>query len=222
MADRSSEEKQLPSYSVTERIFYLMTLQCEHCRSGPFARVSSECSGDGKVDIWYVRCRACNSGRRLLFDRTKLRLDDPPAEAGQLPVVNPFDDPSELLDVGQWLALFYAVTSAAAAQSDRAEVQRLGYEATLCLEEALKFYPSDSELPRPDSFFTDNSKRRFKEHPEQFARDKLHVMRQKLPSLRVIQAYRDTQGSSQSNHHQRRSSRRGWLSRLFARWRKRN
>jgi hypothetical protein len=196
MPNRTGKENLLPARSIAERNFYLMILPCAHCQGGPFERVSNECTGDNKVDIWYVRCRSCRTGKRLLFARSALLVEDWQEQPGQLPLVNPSAQTSELIDLGQWLALFYVIVGAAAEASDRKESQRLGYEATLCLEEALKFYPADSELPNPNAFFNENSQKRFKEHPEQFTRERLHQMRQKLPSLRVMRASLDRPPSS--------------------------
>jgi len=207
-ADGESERK-LPARSVSERHFYLMVLSCPACGKGPFDRVSAERSGDELADIWYVRCRSCGIGQRLLFDRTKLLVPDDESAHGELPIVNPTDEPSELLGVGQWLALFYTILHAAAAQSERGEAQRLGYEATLCLDEALKFYPPDSDLPSPEAFRNEESLARFREHPEQFARDRLLRMRQKLPSLQVM---RSSLRQARSDGEPPREPRPGWRS----------
>ncbi len=197
-SEATENEKLLPAHSVAERQFYIMVLQCAECAGGGFDRVGEEESEDGKADIWHVRCRTCGSGRQLLFDRSALLIQ----EGENLPVVAPVGTRSELLDVGQWLALFYTVLGAASETSDKKESRRLGYEATLCLEEALKFYPPDSELPREDAFFANASKERFHEHAEQFTRDRLYRMRERLPSLRVMCASID-------EHSREETARRG-------------
>lgn len=189
MSSEQEKEAVLTARSITERQFYLMVLSCRHCGRGPFDLETSEHVDDDQIDIWYVRCRSCRTGQRLMFDRSKFLIPDEPVREGSVPQVNPTDEPSSLLDVGQWLSLFHAIISAAAEQSDRKEAQRLGYEAMLCLEETLKFYPPDSDLPSPEAFFTESSEARFKEHPEQFARQRLYQMRRKLPSLRVMRAH---------------------------------
>jgi len=220
MTNQTDRENLLPARSIIERHFYLMVTQCEHCELGPFDLVSSERTGDDRIDIWYVRCRSCRTGRRLMFDRSKLLVEERESTESALPVVNPTERASELLDVGQWLALFHAIISAAAEQTDRKEAQRLGYEATLCLEEALKFYSPDSELPGEEAFFTESSRRRLQEHPEQFAREKLHQMRQKLPSLRAMRAQLDDRSAVKGGSDQdkgKRGSRWSWLTNLFRR-----
>jgi DNA-directed RNA polymerase subunit RPC12/RpoP len=181
-----SEENLLPSRSNAERHFYLMVLPCGDCGQGPFELVSSERTADQTQDIWYIRCKHCGHGRRLLFDHKTLLIDESAAITEELPMISPSEVPSALIDVGQWLALFYRIIAAAADEKDRKEAQRLGYEATLCLEEAVKFYHADSDLPPPDAVWTENSKQRLKEHPEMFIRSRLLQMREKLPSIQVM------------------------------------
>jgi hypothetical protein len=186
MTDAMGRETLLAARSATERQFYLMALACERCAAGPLEIVSQEQSSDGRADIWIVQCRSCRTGRRLLFDRQALQLPDAPTAT--IPRVSMSNEPSTILDVGQWLSLFYTIIAHAARESSRRHAQRLGYEATLCLEEALKFYRADNELPSDDAFFCERSQQRFREHPEQFSRERLHQMRNKLPSLRVMQS----------------------------------
>jgi hypothetical protein len=195
----------LPSRSVAERHFYLMVLVCENCAQGPFELVSTEQTSDQTQDIWYIRCKHCGQGRRLLFDHTTLLIDEPTALADTLPVVSPTEKPSSLIDVGQWLALFFRILSVAADEKDRKESQRLGYEATLCLEEALKFYRPDSDLPSPEAAWTESSIQRLREHPEIFVRSRLLQMREKLPSIQVMR-----QNLVQSEGHNGRKKKHWW------------
>ncbi len=207
------EEKLLPARSTVERHFYLMVLQCGKCGRGPFTLVRTEQTPDGREDLWYVRCRQCQQGQCLRFDREKLAVDEATNIASDLPEVNPTDHPSELIDVGQWLALFYSILNAAANQQDRKEAQRLGYEATLCLEEALKFYRDDNELPGERAVWVQASRERLKEHPEMFVRQKLLAMREKLPNIEVMrQAMRKSENLTQVDGKKTR-----WWNRWFHR-----
>jgi hypothetical protein len=179
-------ENLLSARSIAERHFYLMVLQCEKCKKGSFELVSTEQTPEQHVDVWYVRCKQCRQGRRLFFDRSALAVDEAASISGPLPEVNPSPQPSRLIDVGQWLALFYRILSAASEEKDRKEAQRLGYEATLCLEEALKFYLPDSDLPPPEALWVESSQQGLKQRPEMFVRQKLLQMREKLPSIQVM------------------------------------
>jgi hypothetical protein len=184
----NDEQKQnlLSSRTILERHFYLMVLSCDQCGKGPFELISTEQTPDGQVDIWYIRCKPCGQGQRLQFDQSRLVLDEAENRTNELLEVNPTDQPSELMDVGQWLALFFSILNAAADEKDRKEAQRLGYEATLCMEEALKFYEQDSDLPPARAVWTENSQQRLKDHPELFVRTRLLQMREKLPSIHVM------------------------------------
>jgi hypothetical protein len=184
--DSESNADILASRSPVERHFYLMVLQCPRCEKGPFELVSTERTPDADQDIWFARCRHCQYGQRLRFDRRALLIDESEETTNALPEVNPSPEPSRLIDLGQWLALFFSILSKASEEADRKEAQQLGYEATLCLEEALKFYRPDSDLPPPEAVWTPASRQRLKERPELFARPRLLQMREKLPSLQVM------------------------------------
>ncbi len=218
----TNEHNPLVSYSIVERHFYLMTLRCDSCGNGPFEFVSKEQSPDQKIDIWYVRCKKCQSGRRLIFDRTSLLIDTEQFSENQLPVVNPSDKPSKLLDVGQWLAIFQAIISAAAQQEDKKEIQRLGYEAALALEEAIKFYSPESDLPPEDAMWTENTKKQFREHPEAFERHRILQMREKLPALKVMKQAINTKANTSvdkpnKDNPKQDKVKRSWWKRWFGR-----
>jgi hypothetical protein len=210
------EEKLLASRSTVERHFYLMVLQCDHCGRGSYELVSTEQVPDQMEDIWYIRCKQCQQGRRLRFDRRKLAVDEATNISSDLPEVNPTLEHSELIDAGQWLALFYSILNAAANETDKKESQRLGYEATLCLEEALKFYTAENDLPVEGAIWTPASQQRMKEHPELFVRQKLLAMREKLPNLSVMKKalMKDVNGAIGDDGH---GKKKGWWNRWFHR-----
>jgi len=178
------EKQPLPAYSQVERHFYLMVRRCGRCNSGPFEFVGSEARQEGQwqVDDWEIRCRACKQQEHVLFDQAAL-LVDPAADDKSLLVVNPGREPSRLLDLTQWMALFVRIMQAASSQTDRVESRRLGYEGALCLDEALKFYEPDNDLPPAEAFFSEQTLNSFREHPEHFSRQRLMQMQEKLPPL---------------------------------------
>jgi hypothetical protein len=114
----------------------------------------------------------------------------PSDEDGQLAAtISSVEEPSRILDVGQWIMLFRMITEAAGKKTDKARTRHLGLEAAQCLEEALKFYDDlDNDLPPPEAFFTEASRERFKTHPEQFSRRRLVELRSKLPNLSVMRS----------------------------------
>jgi hypothetical protein len=207
----------LPARSGPERHFYLMVLPCPQCGQGPSELVSTEQTPEGHVDVWYVRCKACGQGQRLFFDRSCLAVEEGTSAAGALPEVNPTDQPSRLIDAGQWLALFYRILSAASEEKNRKESQRLGYEATLCLEEALKFYRPDSDLPPAQALWMESSKKNIQDRPGMFVRQKLLQMREKLPSIQVMRQAMADLPVAQENHdgHTAGDGKKHWWNKLF-------
>lgn len=209
------EKKLLPARSIPERHFYLMVLACDQCGKGAYSLVSTERTPEQDADIWYVRCKQCGQGRRLLFDPKELVVDEATAAASSLPEVNPTDQPSRLIDAGQWLALFYKILSAASAEKDRKEAQRLGYEATLCLEEALKFYHPDSDLPPAEALWVESSRQGLKERPNLFLRQKLLEMKEKLPNLQVMRKALAAQPPAEQNGHAGGDGKKHWWNKWF-------
>lgn len=180
----NSQPDILAAHSLVERHFYLMARRCGRCSRGPFQLVESQSdqSDPETVDNWLVRCKSCDQQEHVLFDRQALLVESAGAK-DSLPVVNPSDQRSKIIDLAQWMALFLAIIEAAAGQSDKAESRGLGYEATLCLDEALKFYQPDSDLPPAEAFFTAGTLASFREHPEKFTRGQIIQLRSKLPSF---------------------------------------
>ena len=199
-----NNKNMLPSYSLAERHFYLMLVQCESCGKGPFELVSQEQSPDGKIDTWNIRCKQCSAEKRILFDAGTLLIKSSPNHSAPIPIVNPTRKPSKLIDAGQWLAIFYAILSSASEQTEKKDAQRLGYEATLAIDEALKFYEDDSDLPPERAIWTPSSRQRFQEHPEYFDRHRILQMRGKLPSLRAMQ-----------NSIERKEEKQPWWKKIF-------
>ena len=60
--------------------------------------------------------------------------------------------------------------------------RKLSLEAAQCLDEALKFYEEDNDLPPNDAFFHAGSRDRFRDHPQHFSRQRLLHLRSKLPT----------------------------------------
>ena len=185
-------EAALPANTLAEAYLYLMALPCSQCGRGPlhaqpphqFDR--SRLPKIIRVDM-RATCQSCDHEVNLSFEYP------PPRETAAdrlrgITRLNPDRQPSKILDVGQWLTLFRVILEKASTTSDRAEGRRLGYEAAQCLEEALKFYEPDNDLPPPSAFRHETSKRRLRDHPSLFARPRLLEMRTKLPSLTQMEA----------------------------------
>ena len=121
----------------------------------------------------HAHCSKCSAGRTFTYTcRYATDADGPRADQ-----INPGDEPSSIIDLGQWLGLYHMLIESDPSRSAGPEARR----AALCLAEALKFYVDD-ELPPPSAFFTPATAAAFREHPENFARQKLRDMRARLPS----------------------------------------
>lgn len=133
-----------------------------------------------------THCEHCGREESFTF-----RYDgEPDQTTDAAEVINPTDSPSGIVDLAGWLSLFHMFVEAAAASDDKLVARRDGYRAALCLAEALKFY-DDNELPDESAFFSDETKGGYRQHPEEYARQKLRDMQARLPALsrmaRVVQ-----------------------------------
>jgi hypothetical protein len=147
-----------------------------------------------------VSCGACGAKTEFTFDTSEIEKRQPIAaamkqlrEPADLPAtqeVNPTREPSQIIDIADWLTL-YTITAAggrAAVESartlpERGAARRQLIEAAQCLDEALKFFDDDNDLPREESFFTPASRDRFRNHQELFTRQRLVSLRGSLPQI---------------------------------------
>ena len=171
-------EESLQAHTINEAHYYLMVTACLQCGKGPWViEATDESPADGTKTL-RAKCKNCQVSREFKFAVQHAV----PASGPEAEMINPGDEPSSIIDLGQWLSLFYLLVESAAKQPSRPEARRLGYRAALCLAEAMKFY-SDNELPPEEAFSSPETARIFREHPENFARQKLRDMRAKLPML---------------------------------------
>ena len=135
-----------------------------------------------------VACGACQDPTQQVFqvpmDQLATARELP---AGAVAAVSPTDDPSRIIDVVGWVTLFGVIGEAAAKTADKVEARKLGYEAAQCLEEALKFYDDDNDLPPEGAFFSDASRRHYRDYPDKLARTRLIDLRAKLPAIDAMQ-----------------------------------
>ncbi len=182
--------KPLHAHSFAEVSLHLMATPCKQCACGPLRAadfsprgLKSAARTRGDTTVTAV-CRACGHAHEFEF---ALPQGAPVEDPDDLyPIINPTDQPSAIIDVGQWITLFRMILTAASKETDKIEARRLGYEAALCLEEAIKFY-DDNELPPEDAVFCDATRARLREHPEQFAKQRLRNMRARLPKTTTMQ-----------------------------------
>ena len=164
--------------TINELRYYLMAEPCPACGKGPWLACADATPAANVPSEVEVRCEHCSKRRRIAFV-----CEHPvPSDGPESELINPTDEPSRVVDLAQWLSLFYGLLESASAQRQSAATRRAGYRAALCLAEALKFY-EDDELPPATAFYSDRTRETFREHPESFARQRLRDMQAKLPTL---------------------------------------
>ncbi len=167
----------LQVHSSNEVRYYLLATPCEVCDAGPCV-LHAAVPGPSPAEPQLARatCQACQSGRILPFV-SEYEPADPDS-----PCISPVDEPSSVVDLDQWLGLYYQLAELADRQDDSRRARRTTIEAALCLAEALKFYEEeDDELPPQSAFFTDATRQAFRDHPQNFPRQLLRDLQAKLP-----------------------------------------
>jgi hypothetical protein len=169
----------LSIHSLTEGYLYLLVTPCAAC-GGPLQPEDPGQFSSGKVESLAVPvvCRRCGV-------RTEVRFD-----VADLP-----DEPSRVIDVAGWLTLYTLITEKARGVAEqvqtapqRTTLRQLQMQAAQCLDEALKFYEPDNDLPPQDALWRDDSRRQYAEHPELFLRGRLVSLRARLPVSRNADA----------------------------------
>lgn len=177
------EQEPLAAHSVAEAHLYLMATPCDACSKGPLQAdqpLAAALPADEPVLSLDVRCGSCGRHRTYRFH---IPPDATIAPNATLFEVNPTPEPSRILDVGQWLMLHLLHVEAARQESNKQEARSMKLRAGQCLEEALKFYTGDdNDLPPAEAFFCEASRRRFREHPERFSRERIINLRRRLPT----------------------------------------
>ncbi len=182
MSEKSAEpvmDEPLPAHSPDEVRYYLMVTRCPSCGKGPWT-IEEEHPEQGGLEIVRAHCHHCGHIKTFRFICEQAAGDENRAE-----LINPTANPSSIIDLSQWLSLFYMLLESASSEKSPATARLQGYRAALCLDEALKFY-TENELPQDSAFFSGQTLAIFREHPEKFARQKLRDMQSKLPSLSAM------------------------------------
>jgi len=170
-------------HSVAEAYLYLQVTPCGKCGKGPL-HAEGDLTRRGERAGAYelpVLCQACGTADTMGFG-----IEPPPTrESGASNIINATQERSTAIDLLGWLTLFRSILDASEKAADKATARALAWEAAQCLDEALKFFDADNEMPRPDAFFSDASRQRYREHPQHFARSKWMERRLKLPNATV-------------------------------------
>ena len=193
----------MQAHSLAEIHLYLMVRSCKTCAGGPLrgAATAKEPGAARSLVTVQAKCSSCNEESYLLFEIPG-ESEGVGAETGGGRRINPCGDASRILDVVQWVTLARIMGEAADRASDRLEARELGCDAGECLDEALRFYDAQSELPPGSGLFAEHSRQRIKDRPELYIREALIGARGKLPVRRT--------GMRESGRGSRSGGRRWW------------
>ncbi|MHC4985216.1 MAG: cyclin family protein, partial [Planctomycetota bacterium] len=151
--------------SPNELAYYLMVHPCKACGGGPVDLADANVRPEpGKRGSAEGTCRHCQAAMTIPFTCANV-----PEDSANL-AVSPSGDPSEVIDVSQWLGLAYTMLDQAGV-AEGVRAHQLQLQAAVCFAEAMKFYEDeDDELPPASAFFSESAQRAFHDHPEAFAR----------------------------------------------------
>ncbi len=189
----------LAIHSLTEAQLVVWAKRCGRCGNGPLV------PGTGTVEppvaepilALPVSCRSCGEVTVLRFAGIDPKAGNPQLarfvtlEESLVPPaapVNPMEDPSQAIDVAGWLTLeamlgekARQIRAWATETADRGAAREWELLAGTCVEEALKFYDQDNELPPEEAFFDEFARRQFRDRPELFTRERLIHLRTQRP-----------------------------------------
>ncbi|MHC4562313.1 MAG: hypothetical protein ACYS8X_06010 [Planctomycetota bacterium] len=168
--------KPLRARSTNEFLIYLMVTPCQTCGAGPLELVSLDGEPAAQtVRTARVKCRHCRTQRDIEY----LAQFEP--EDSDSPCISPIGQPSELVDLHQWLAVAY-LSLDQVHDCSGVEAHQLQIRAAVCLTEGMKFFESEEDTEPPvEAFFTETTLRAFREHPESFVYQRLLDLLAKLP-----------------------------------------
>jgi hypothetical protein len=191
-------------HSFAEVYLSIRVAACAKCGRGPITpdRTNLRLNADDGTFTIMIACGACAAKWDVCYDTRKmppagfaplLTVDLPLRQRlGELPQISATDEPSELIDVPGWVTLHNMLVDRARETAESAHsvggrvlARQMQMQAGECLDEALKFFEEDDQLPPPAAFFTDAALSQFRHSPELFTRDRLLEMRNKLPVQRA-------------------------------------
>lgn len=179
----------LTAHSLSEAYFYLMVTHCSVCGEGPIQGGGGRLvdtdlrqTDQSTVSI-HCKCRLCEAPQDFIFaipvNLASLDLEKPNQ-------INITSESSKIIDVAQWITLYFMLCESANheqnIEQNKSKARNLRIEARYCLEEALKFYVEDNDLPPGSAFFHEPSRERLASNPEQFSRSRLINLLASLPN----------------------------------------
>lgn len=175
----------LNAHSLSEAYFYLMVAHCTVCGEGPIQGGGGQIvdthhrEADQSTVSIHCKCRLCESQQNFTFTIPEKLA---PLDSDKPNQINITTESSIIIDVAQWITLYGVLCESAHHEQNKSKARNLRIEAGYCLEEALKFYKEDNDLPPESAFFHESSRERLANHPEQFSRSRLINLFASLPS----------------------------------------
>ncbi|HOX39542.1 MAG TPA: hypothetical protein PL033_16285 [Candidatus Brocadiia bacterium] len=168
-------EKPFRVHSIAEENLFVILHPCV-C-GGQRIKKSQELveENDKLCDEVTLQCGQCGETSKMLFDVSGI--------VGRIPQfdsINPTSDPSEVIDVVQWLDLAAFHFSTLQDNLSKMEDQEKSYFSAIALQsvdEALKFYPPNGRFPLPFSPFSEEGRQLIKEKKDFFAREAVDELR---------------------------------------------
>jgi len=196
-------DEPLRAQTPNEVPYYLMVTSCAGCGRGSLAPVEPpEPAGDAlrqgpgpREAVVYARCRRCGRDHTFRFRWQH----DVPAAADDPDGINPTDQPSRIIDLGQWVGLYCHFSDASSSAEPPGESRRLARRAALCLAEALKFH-AGAELPPESAFSCEASAAAYRQNPANYARTRLRELQALLPAA-AHRAHPDAGGADAHASH---------------------
>jgi hypothetical protein len=156
------------------------------CGQSGFARDSAVVAlDDGDLARRYTgACTACGSPREFVF---RLPAEPSTVPAGRMSFGG--DEPSRLIDPGEWLAVAdaWAAQAPAGPAGLAPEQLRQGQaaldRAAAALDEVLKFVPEGADAVPGGAFFSDRGREIFAREPGRFRRNRLAAVRDTYAGL---------------------------------------
>jgi len=177
----------LPIHSLAEARLYLRIKPCSACGDGPLIAdpAGVQYHADEHLLSVPATCKACSQNNATGFDTAQIETCDltnsnwEEIPAGQ--IINATDNPSRIIDIAGWLTLFTLLETEANSAGAPEKARQIHLCAGECIDEALKFFEPQNDLPPVNAFFSKNSRRQFRDRPERFIRQHLIDIRNKLP-----------------------------------------
>jgi hypothetical protein len=154
---------------------------CPRCGEGVFDSNSSVLTTPSGLASRYTGvCPGCGTEREFVFDLPEAILF-PPAHGVRFGG----DNPSRIVDAGEWLLVADLVLKGVAATPDpRASAAELAGAkrdvamAVAALDEVLKFIPAGADTPPPAAFWTERGRQVQAAEPGRFRRVRLQAVRE--------------------------------------------